>query len=167
MQVEIIKNLLLTRNYFVQNPRVAVPVGVGILSSFLIGPLNILSSLVSGIEWILAHLVFQLLTNLIQLVCGLLIPITGLIIAGIFSVPQGNTSFSEWLFDYTDKNGVSDFDINPVYKFIRQNYIEGMKQKFIHLGFCKLVYCSIDNKNMMFIGIYNTWFPLWSETIKK
>ena len=36
---------------------------------------------------------------------------------------------------------------------------------YFHLGFCRSVICKYDGDNIIFIGILNTWFPVWKYKI--
>jgi hypothetical protein len=153
--------------------------------------------IITSIEWILSYLIYPLGIFIlsISILIGLLfIPLTALIIAGIFSCPA-EESFKPWLdsmilniINMENRTIKSDnmSDINNGYKYwykkifmsminsgwnyISKLYISKMmimsiKPHFYHCGAFRLVICDInDNKNknkgMIFIGAFNTWFPI-------
>lgn len=120
------------------------------------------------IEWILTHFVHPLFSGLIYLLIVInisLIPVSALIIAGIFSCPNED-SFFNWLENITsiaiDLNSDQSFMTNWFSKLYFGTVLNiKMKRNFIHLGFCRIALCEMDNdQKVIFLGIFNTWFPV-------
>ena len=149
-----------------------------------IGPINLcygmvtfLTTLITLCHNLLTTIIYPLINMILSLLiilAVLMIPISGLLIAGIFTCPK-EESFSPWLKSFIafhmmdnqpqpiNDSWIPSF-LDPVIKSWSVTLLSAMafdKQKFLHCGAFRLVFCtktSGDNK-MTFIGAFNTWFP--------
>ena len=142
--------------FLLKNQAIVPAVLSCILVCSVINPIHI-------VEWLLVyvlHPILNLIPNLLTAIGNLLLPLSALLIAGVFSCPTKD-SFSSWLEEMIDNAADLNGEVNFLNKFyFRKVWPIGMKQNFCPLGFSRLCICIHEGKRMLFIGIFNTWFPL-------
>ena len=126
------------------------PVVPAILSCILlcsvVNPIHI-------IEWILIYILHPIL----NLIGQLLLPLSALVIAGVFSCPSKD-SFLPWLEEAI--NFAIQYEESYFNAYLKMPKIE-MEPYFFHIGFGRVAICNGEgNRKTIFLGMFNTWFPL-------
>lgn len=153
-----------------KNLYIGISAVVGLFSIVFIDLHYVLSIIFLVLGFILTHLI-QLITSLLIAISHLLLPIIALIIAGVFSCPK-EESFMPWFQNIIDYMAESELKEAKTYWdqarnygfkfFINRKLTNSMKPWFFHIGFGKIVICTMEeeNKKMLFLGMFNTWIPL-------
>ena len=134
--------------FFQKNPGFGPGLLICALSLIAIGQISI--------KQILIYLVHPLL----NLISNLLLPLSGLLIAGVFSCPTKD-SFLPWLEEMVN-NAILYKESAYLNSYLNMPKVEDIPY-FFHLGFCKIAVCNVEGNNkILFLGIFNTWIRIAS-----
>ena len=135
--------------FIFKNQPVIPAILLSVLLCSVVNPIHI-------IEWLLTYILHPVL----NLIGQLLLPLSALLIAGVFSCPS-KESFSFWLIEMI--HSVIQYKESPYLEtYLKMEKME-MVPYFFHIGFCKIAVCNLEgDKKIIFLGIFNTWFRLTS-----
>lgn len=112
--------------------------------------------------------VFRLLELVLRLVyyfSVLLIPLSGLFVTALFTCPS-NDSFVPSMKSYIsffNNNNKNETLYDSISNYAATKYAEYTlfaDPNFLNLGFCTIVKCKVNDRNLWSVGIFKVWIPL-------